>query len=212
VAKETTVESDIKTVMTTAQALRSAQFATADDRTGIKGARRNADDRTDPGTLDATARRNPERSVEARTALSVSTRAAAKRITMSIRSGQTAVESADDIGNWKRGTQGIAQPPADAPCRNSRELRGLCAPGFTLIEIVVSLTILAVVAAIAIPTLKGLDAGEKSARADARARRPRAADRASGAMREGRSYQLSSSAKAFMPAAHCSHSRLATSS
>jgi prepilin-type N-terminal cleavage/methylation domain-containing protein len=32
-----------------------------------------------------------------------------------------------------------------------------CARAFTLIEIVVSLTILAVVAAIAIPTLKGLD-------------------------------------------------------
>ena len=36
------------------------------------------------------------------------------------------------------------------------------APAFTLIEVVVSLTILAVVAAIAIPTLKGLDAGEKA--------------------------------------------------
>jgi prepilin-type N-terminal cleavage/methylation domain-containing protein len=36
------------------------------------------------------------------------------------------------------------------------------APAFTLIEVVVSLTILAVVAAIAIPTVKGLNADERA--------------------------------------------------
>jgi prepilin-type N-terminal cleavage/methylation domain-containing protein len=64
-----------------------------------------------------------------------------------------------------------------------------CAPAFTLIEVVVSLTILAVVAAIAIPTLKGLDAGER-ARAPMRELADLVQQTRQRALREGRSYQI----------------------
>ena len=66
---------------------------------------------------------------------------------------------------------------------------GARAPAFTLIEIVVSLTILAVVAAIAIPTLKGLNADEK-ARAPIRELADLVQQTRQRAMREGRSYQI----------------------
>jgi prepilin-type N-terminal cleavage/methylation domain-containing protein len=64
-----------------------------------------------------------------------------------------------------------------------------CACAFTLIEVVVALTILAVVAAIAIPTLKGLDADEK-ARAPIRELAELVQQVRQRAMREGRSYQI----------------------
>jgi len=60
---------------------------------------------------------------------------------------------------------------------------------FTLIEVVVSLTILAVVAAIAIPTLKGLNADEK-AREPMRELADLVQQTRQRAMREGRSYQI----------------------
>jgi prepilin-type N-terminal cleavage/methylation domain-containing protein len=63
------------------------------------------------------------------------------------------------------------------------------ARAFTLVEIVVALTIVAVIAAIAIPTLKGLDAAER-ARAPMRRLAELVQETRDRAMREGRAYQI----------------------
>ena len=67
--------------------------------------------------------------------------------------------------------------------------RGARARGFTLIEIVVALTIVAVVMAIAIPTVKGLEREEK-ARAPIKRLGELVQEVRARAMREGRAYQI----------------------
>ena len=73
--------------------------------------------------------------------------------------------------------------------RQSEPRPGSSARAFTLIEIVVALTILAVVMAIAIPTLKGLDQDEKL-RAPIKQLAEIVQEARTHAMREGRSYQI----------------------
>jgi prepilin-type N-terminal cleavage/methylation domain-containing protein len=67
--------------------------------------------------------------------------------------------------------------------------RGFGERAFTLIEIVVSLTIIAVIAAVAIPTLKGLDRDEK-ARVPIKTLAAVVQEVRDRAMRERRSYQI----------------------
>ena len=73
--------------------------------------------------------------------------------------------------------------------RQSEPQPGSSARAFTLIEIVVALTIVAVVLAIAIPTLQGLDRDEKL-RAPMKQLAEMVQDARDHAMREGRSYQI----------------------
>lgn len=73
--------------------------------------------------------------------------------------------------------------------RKSEPQLGSNARAFTLIEIIVALTVIAVAMAVAIPTLKGLDQDEK-ARAPIKQLAEVVQEARSRAMREGRSYQI----------------------
>jgi prepilin-type N-terminal cleavage/methylation domain-containing protein len=73
--------------------------------------------------------------------------------------------------------------------RQSEPQLGSSAHAFTLIEIVVALTIIAIVLTIAIPTLKGLDQDEKL-RAPITQLAEMVQDARDHAMREGRAYQI----------------------
>ncbi len=73
--------------------------------------------------------------------------------------------------------------------RHSEPPAGFCERAFTLIEIVVALTIIAVISAVAIPTLKGLDREEK-ARVPMKTLAEMVLEVRERAMRERRPYQI----------------------